>query len=83
MYLEDTFPQASPIIAILAFIYMFYTVHVMEKAMTQMSQDMGGMRQDMNILTKNVSGMRQDINIMTHNVAPAMNGMRRMMPWSP
>ncbi len=71
------------VLAFAGLIHMFYTVHVMEKAMTQMSQDMGSMRQDMTVLTHNISGMRQDINVMTRNVAPAMNGMRRMMPWSP
>ena len=78
------------VLAFVGLIYMFYTVHIMEKAMTQMSQDMSGMRQDIGILTRdvsvmsaNMSGMRQDMNIMTHNVAPAMSGMRRMMPWSP
>ena len=70
------------ILAFVGLIHMFYTVHVMEKAMTQMSQDMGSMRQDMTVLTNNISGMRQDMNVMTRNVAPAMNGMRRMMPWS-
>ena len=71
------------VLAFLAIIYMFYTVHVMEKAMTQISQDMAYMRKDMHVLTANVGGMRQDMNIMTHNVAPAMSGMRRMMPWAP
>lgn len=70
------------VLAFAGLIHMFYTVHVMEKAMTQMSQDMNGMRKDMGVLTTNISGMRRDMNIMTHNVAPAMNGMRRMMPWS-
>jgi len=70
------------VLAFAGLIHMFYTVHVMEKAMTQMSQDMNGMRRDMGVLTTNISGMRRDMNIMTHNVAPAMNGMRRMMPWS-
>ena len=71
------------ILAFAGFIHMFYTVNVMEKAMTQMSHDMTSMRQDMSVLSVNVAGMRQDINIMTHNVAPAMNGMRQMMPWAP
>ena len=69
-------------LAFAGLIHMFYTVNVMEKAMTQMSQDMTSMRKDMNILSGNISGMRHDMNIMTHNVAPAMNGMRQMMPWS-
>lgn len=70
-------------LAFAGLIHMFYTVNVMEKAMTQMSHDMSSMRQDMNSLTANISGMRHDMNIMTRNVAPAMNGMRQMMPWSP
>lgn len=78
------------VLGFISIIYMFYTVHVMEKAMTKISQDMTYMRQDMSTLTNNVTtmsanmnGMRQDMNILTHNVAPAMTGMRRMMPWSP
>ncbi len=71
------------ILAFAGFIHMFYTVNVMEKAMTQMSRDMTSMRKDMNILSGNISGMRHDMNVMTHNVAPAMQGMRQIMPWSP
>jgi len=71
------------ILAFAGFIHMFYTVNVMEKAMTRMSHDMTSMRKDMSMLSVSVGGMRQDINIMTHNVAPAMQGMRQMMPWSP
>lgn len=78
------------ILAFIGLIHMFYTVHVMEKAMTHISQDMNIMRQDMRVLTTNVSimtanigGMRQDMNVMTRDVAPAMNGMRRIMPWAP
>jgi len=71
------------VLAFAGFIHMFYTVNVMEKAMSQMSKDMTYMRKDMSSLTHNISGMRQDMNVLTHNVAPAMNGMRRMMPWSP
>ena len=70
------------VLAFFGFIYMFYTVSVMEKAMTQISKDMSGMRRDVSTLSINVSGMRQDMNVLTHNVAPAMNGMRQMMPWS-
>ena len=44
---------------------------------------MTSMRKDMSMLSVSVGGMRQDINIMTRNVAPAMNGMRQMMPWAP
>ena len=70
------------VLAFAGLIHMFYTVNVMEKAMTQMSKDMSGMRRDVNTLSVHVSGMRQDMNILTHNVAPAMNGMRQMMPWT-
>ncbi len=70
------------ILAFAGFIHMFYTVNVMEKAMTEMSVNMSSMRQDMSSLSMNVAGMRQDINIMTRNVAPTMNGMRQMMPWA-
>lgn len=48
---------------------MYYIVHFMENTMSSMSHD--------------INGMRQDMNIMTYNVAPAMSGIRRMMPWSP
>jgi len=71
------------ILAFAGFIHMFYTVNVMEKAMTQMSHDITSMRHDMSSLNVSIAGMRQDINVMTHNVAPAMNGMRQMMPWAP
>ncbi len=78
------------ITAIFAVIYMFYTVHVMEKAMTSMSQDMRSMKTSMETVSYNTSGiaanmgyMRRDMGVMTHNVAPAMQGMRQMMPWGP
>ena len=76
--------------AIFAVIYMFYTVHVMETAMTSMSDDMKAMRGSMEIVSTSTNGMsnnmaymRRDMGVMTHNVAPAMNGMRQMMPWAP
>ena len=78
------------ITAIVAVVYMFYTVHVMEKAMTSISQDMRAMKGSMDTVSVNTSGMsnnmaymRRDMGVMTHNVAPAMNGMRQMMPWVP
>ena len=64
------------ILAFLALIYMFYTVHVMEKAMTQMSQDINNMRKDMTQLTRNVGAMRQDMTLLTRNVSANMGGMR-------
>ncbi len=85
------------ILAVLGIGYMFYTVTVMERAMTAMSADMNAMRVSMGEMTgsvgsmnnnveymsQNMHGMRRDLSVMTHNVAPAMDGMRQMMPWAP
>ena len=98
------------ITAIFAVVYMFYTVHVMERAMTSIShdmqamqsiskdmqavtsiaQDMRVMRDSMETVSSNTSGMsnnmahlRRDMGVMTQNVAPAMSGIRQMMPWMP
>ena len=85
------------ILAVLGIGYMFYTVTVMERAMTAMSADMNAMRGSMGEMTssvgsmnnnvenmsQNMQGMRRDMGVLTHNVAPAMDGMRQMMPWAP
>ena len=85
------------ILAMVGIGYMFYTVTVMERAMTAMSADMSAMRGSMGEMTgtishmngnvqdmsQNMSGMRHDLSVMTRNVAPAMDGMRQMMPWAP
>ena len=78
------------IVAVFAVVYMFYTVHVMERAMTSISHDMRAMKGSMETVSTNTSGMsnnmeymRRDVGVMTHNVAPAMSGMRQMMPWAP
>ena len=78
------------LLALLGIGYMFYTVTVMEKAMTAMSSDMKAMRGSMGEMTSsvgdmnnNMQGMRRDMNVLTRNVAPAMDGMRQMMPWAP
>ncbi len=92
------------VLALLGLIHMFYTVTVMEKAMTRMSEDMAliagdmqQMRGSMTEMTENVTGLRtdmatmthqmqimsRDVGVMAHQVAPAMNGMRQVMPWSP
>jgi outer membrane murein-binding lipoprotein Lpp len=85
------------IVAFFAVIYMFYTVHVMEIAMTSMSHDMKEMKtsvsqmtvmmntmsQDTRALNVSMGQLSKDMNVMTHNVAPAMTGIRRAMPWSP
>lgn len=40
------------------------------------------MNTNMASLDGNTQQMSKDLNIMTHNVAPAMQGMRDMMPWT-
>jgi methyl-accepting chemotaxis protein len=85
------------ILAVLGIGYMFYTVTVMERAMTAMSSDMkamrgsmsemttsvGGMNSNVQTMSQDMRGMRRDMGVLTHNVAPAMDGMRQMMPWAP
>ncbi|MDT8283135.1 MAG: hypothetical protein RQ982_10075 [Gammaproteobacteria bacterium] len=91
------------ILAIVGIIYMFNVVHIMETAMTSMSQDMSkiqvsvgtmsskietisrnttSMNTNMEALDGNTQQISKDLNVMTHNVAPAMQGMRDMMPWT-
>lgn len=60
----------------------FAVVNMSDK-MDGMSQDTGSMNTNMQQLNRNIGQMSTDLNIMTHNVAPAMKGMRDMMPWSP
>jgi len=38
---------------------------------------------NMKELNGNVGQIAKDLNVLTHNVAPAMKGMRNMMPWVP
>jgi methyl-accepting chemotaxis protein len=92
------------VIAIVAVIYMFYVVSIMETAMSNMSANMQLMQADVNSMSGNMGSMStdtasinnnmqqlngnmgrvsQDLNVLTHNVAPAMKGMRDVMPWAP
>ncbi len=78
------------VLAVVAVVYMFYVVTVMETAMTSMSKDMqhitssvNTMSQDTRALNVNMGQMSRDMNVMTHNVAPAMKGLRNVMPWAP
>ncbi len=85
------------VIAVLAVIYMFYLVTVMEGSMKSMSEDMRAMRGTMSEITTEINTMGQDTRTMSNNmavmsqemthmsrtVAPAMTGLRRAMPWSP
>ena len=77
-------------IALLATVYIFYTVHVMETAMTSMSKDMQQMKSSMSTMSHgytayvyNMGFMTRDIGNMSHTVSPTMHGMRQLMPWSP
>jgi hypothetical protein len=47
------------------------------------SQDTTSMNANMQQLNGNTHQMSKDLNVMTNNVAPAMKGMRDVMPWSP
>jgi hypothetical protein len=87
----------ATILAVFAVLYMFYMVSVMEKAITSMSQDVQGMRGTMAEITTEMQTMREDTRAMSTNmgymtqemshmnrsVAPAMQGIRRTIPWSP
>ena len=53
------------ILGVIAIIYMFYTVNVMERAMTSMSKDMALMRADMGTMTARVSDMSTEVASMT------------------
>jgi uncharacterized protein YoxC len=47
------------------------------------SQDTTSMSSNMQQLNGNTQQMSRDLNVMTNNVAPAMKGMRDVMPWAP
>lgn len=80
------------IMAVVAVVYMFYVVTIMEKAMSSMSNDM----QHITVSVSNMSGRMDTISqdtralnvhtgqmnrVMNNSIAPAMNGMNNMMPW--
>ena len=69
-------------LAVIAVIYMFYVVTVMEKAMTSMSKDMQYMTVSVDNMNANIGQVTRDMNMLTRNTAPVMNGMRNVMPWS-
>ncbi|MES0326925.1 MAG: hypothetical protein ABUK13_01930 [Gammaproteobacteria bacterium] len=70
-------------LAVIAVIYMFFVVTVMEKAMTSMSKDMQYMTISVNSMNSNMTQMTRDMNVMTRTTAPVMQGMRNAMPWAP
>ncbi|MBC8210494.1 MAG: hypothetical protein H8E21_05450 [Gammaproteobacteria bacterium] len=53
------------ILGIIAIIYMFYVVSVMEKAMTSMSSDMGHMQLAVGNMSQKMDGMSQDTHSMS------------------
>lgn len=87
----------ATILAFFAVLYMFYMVSVMERAITNMSQDvqamrgtmaeitteMQTMREDTRAMSTNMGYMTQEMSHMNRSVAPAMQGIRRTIPWSP
>ena len=58
-------------------------VSSMSGNMGTMSQDTAAINENMKHLNGNMGQVSQDLNVLTHNVAPAMKGMRNVMPWSP
>lgn len=80
------------IMAVVAVIYMFYVVTIMENAMSSMSNDMQHITVSVNNMSGRMDTISQDtraLNIHTgqmsrvlnNSVAPAMNDMNNMMPW--
>jgi hypothetical protein len=58
-------------------------VSSMSGNMGNMSNDTAAINTNMEQLNGNMGHVSQDLNILTHNVAPAMKGMRDVMPWAP
>ncbi|MCW8933880.1 MAG: hypothetical protein OQK98_04065 [Gammaproteobacteria bacterium] len=80
------------IMAVVAVIYMFYVVTIMENAMSSMSNDMQHITVSVNNMSGRMDTISQDTRalnihtgqmnrVMNNSVAPAMNGMNNMMPW--
>jgi len=55
----------------------------MTEKIDTISQDTSSMNTNMQQLNVNTHQMSKDLNVMTNNVAPAMRGMRDVMPWAP
>lgn len=69
---------------------MSANMHLMQKDVGSMSGNMGTMTggissidDNMEQLNGSMGHVSQDLNVLTRNVAPAMKGMRNVMPWSP
>lgn len=55
----------------------------MSTQINTISQNTGSMNDNLQQLNTSTDMMSKDLNVMTHNVAPAMKGLRNVMPWSP
>jgi len=69
---------------------MSQDMHLMQASVGDMtgkidtiSQNTTAMNTNIQQLNGNILQVSRDLNVMTRNVAPAMQGMRTMMPWSP
>ena len=55
----------------------------MTEKVETISLETSNMNSNMQQLNGNMNQMSKDLNVMTNNVAPAMKGMRNVMPWAP
>lgn len=55
----------------------------MSEKIATISSDTTSMNRNMEQLNGSTHQMSKDLNVMTNNVAPAMNGIRQVMPWAP
>ena len=58
------------------------SVDTMSSKIETISSNTTSMNTNMEALDGNTQQISKDLNVMTHNVAPAMQGMRDMMPWT-
>lgn len=69
---------------------MSQDMHLIQLSVGNMSEKVGSISQDTTVMNRNMEQlsnntgqMSNDLNVLTRNVAPAMKGMRDIMPWSP
>lgn len=62
---------------------MSENVGQMSAEITIISDNTGSMNSNLQQLNTSTDQMSKDLNVMTHNVAPAMKGLRNVMPWAP
>jgi len=66
------------IIAVIAIIYMFYVVNIMETAMTSMSRDMTKMQIAVGTMSQKVSGMSSDTHSMNSSMVELNSNVGKM-----